>query len=978
MARQQYSYDVLQKQVNEAVERVKLVLSAEKQPCLAADVDHRYEDKYSLAEGVTNAAIASQANCLVLLGLSKEQLMTLRAWAKIQHVSLRFKSEETCQFVREVTRVEESPTSHTKTTSVAGMMKSVITSAVSTKITEYLWEYTVDYKLEAIRGVGEAEDARILIQSRKGTVQLKTPAKDSPYPSVRVPGEVHTVGISWLLNNLEATSLVPSFGINRSQADVKTPRRNGAISQADSHFNAVSHWTRKVEQYLLAYCANAYRYSEDKDRRSMMQDGNAFIPVLPLFERSRRAPADSAAAAADPVSTEGSLVSRLPAHATEGPMMAAEDRNWLLAEEHRSILERAAEVEKAFPSTAGVFTFIEVRLRDLLLHIGKVAEAWTRSVDYIEEMLRKQLRAAIGKEVSPADFTEYMAFHARRLFTEAYLPAPMCFAVRRSLRHSPEGTMSIESTALAGGGEAPILPIMTMASRSVLPESMYFPINASTRIAFNGEAYLHGYLQHNFSGGSAQKLNLVMRAKQFSSMLVLVGRITSATEFSPSYAAIVQNKDELTIPLELSTIPTAQEFKDAIESLSPEQQAFAKAFRAMQLESTLFGILVVQIKPQLESVLNLPEDSLTKEIKLTQELMQMFTKYQIPTDLLAFDPASDAGSLSESSSTPAQALAAVRKHVSAIRAMITESQQEEIQQRLNEVRYEQPIVHHRLEEREEEGRRIQATSDMLESLEARSSELNSFSSAMSSGLKRAKKKCSAPMMMECAAAPAQAQRRRLSGAEHSTTSATKSAGSPQQAQPQQPREPQQKAARTGESRSGVGEGAVSILRDYTKVPQQLDNIFEKIDPRSCVRPTIINVGEPWSKRSQAALLAQPTTQTLNKDKQKEEKDAAYDLLDALTKSGALPLQHAALHVVIASTHCFDKTVTETVVQDNANPIEMVERTVITMATTVHQQPLSQLVLENQRERLEASLPALADLPSDRDAPTAQQPAPLTM
>ena len=61
-------------------------------------------------------------------------------------------------------------------------------------------------------------------------------------------------------------------------------------------------------------------------------------------------------------------------------------------------------------------------------------------------------------------------------------------------------------------------------------------------------------------------------------------------------------------------------------SLSPEQQAFAKAFRAMQLESTLFGVLVVQIKPQLERVLNLADDSLTKEIKLTQDLMQLFIK----------------------------------------------------------------------------------------------------------------------------------------------------------------------------------------------------------------------------------------------------------------------------------------------------------------------------------------------------------------
>merc|ERR1712151_1458998 len=86
-----------------------------------------------------------------------------------------------------------------------------------------------------------------------------------------------------------------------------------------------------------------------------------------------------------------------------------------------------------------------------------------------------------------------------------------------------------------------------------------------------------------------------------------------------------------------STLPTPKEFKDAIESLSPEQQAFAKAFRAMQLESTLFGVLVIQIKPQLEKVLNLPDDSLTKEIKLTQDLMQLFTKYQIPTDLLSYD-----------------------------------------------------------------------------------------------------------------------------------------------------------------------------------------------------------------------------------------------------------------------------------------------------------------------------------------------------
>ena len=112
-------------------------------------------------------------------------------------------------------------------------------------------------------------------------------------------------------------------------------------------------------------------------------------------------------------------------------------------------------------------------------------------------------------------------------------------------------------------------------------------------------------------------------------VLVLVGRIESRDLFTPTFACILQNKDELRIPLDLEQIPTPKAFRDAIESLSPEQQRFAKAIRAMQLESTLFGICVIQIKPQLEKLLRLPCDSLTKETQLTQDLMELFIKYQV-------------------------------------------------------------------------------------------------------------------------------------------------------------------------------------------------------------------------------------------------------------------------------------------------------------------------------------------------------------
>merc|ERR1719443_1694483 len=161
----------------------------------------------------------------------------------------------------------------------------------------------------------------------------------------------------------------------------------------------------------------------------------------------------------------------------------------------------------------------------------------------------------------------------------------------------------------------------------------------------------------------------------------------SATTFDPKYAMIVQNKDELTIPLNMSTIPTPQEFKDAIASLSPEQQRFAKGFRSMQLESTLFGIVVIQIKPQLEKVLNLPEDSLTKEIKLTQDLMELFIKYQIPSDLLSFDGTDSADGFELSAPSAKEKLDAVKSHRDAMHDMLKQAKEEEVQERRMEAQF---------------------------------------------------------------------------------------------------------------------------------------------------------------------------------------------------------------------------------------------------------------------------------------------------
>lgn len=536
-------------------------------------------------------------------------------------------------------------------------------------------------------------------------------------------------------------------------------------------------------------------------------------------------------------------------------------------------------------------------------------------------------------------------------------------------------------------------PIVTLSSL-VAGQDVQFPLSASASVTLRGDRYLHAWLSHQFSGETGSQLQLVARARQFSSMVVLVGRIASASVFEPTYAAIVQNKDELTIPLDVSTIPAPKEFKDAIESLSPEQQGFAKAFRSMQLASTLFGILVIQIRPQLERVLNLPADALTKEIKLTQDLMQLFLKYQIPTDLLSYDAANE-GSQRQQGQEATKPIEVVRRNVGEMKAMV----QTEKDKELAEIKAKEEYERRRRAEEEAAVQRLQRDLE-LEELTRASERMEEMAMTMNAELEvQCEVMCSAPMRksgggflskmakgasnlmrsrgaasysaspeaMDCDGgamdegfdsftAPAQAAPEIAVGdCPPTAAEAPPEAGGPEGGA-QQPEEQQRQQQQQQQGSPEAPQSAEA--RDLTKVPTELEARFETFDQDAALRPAIISPGDRWTKRAQKALLAAPTESSLDSSAQKVEKDSAFDLLDALTKSGALPVEHASLHVVVAATHCFDKTVTETAIQDNVNPIEQVERSTLIMATTVHQAPVATLVDSVNLPRIAAASPEL--------------------
>ena len=454
---------------------------------------------------------------------------------------------------------------------------------------------------------------------------------------------------------------------------------------------------------------------------------------------------------------------------------------------------------------------------------------------------------------------------------------------------------------------------------------------------------------------------------------------------------LAQNKDDLTIPLNLEQLPTARAFRDAIESLSPEQQRFAKAIRSMQLEGSMFGVCVIQLKPQLEKLLKLPDDSLTKEIRLTQDLLELFIKYQIPSDQLSF-----AGDhVNASKQTKLDFVAAqVRK----MYAMIDALKQAELDQRAEEARMAElariaeakrladlEAQEQRERYREEELDLCVNKSMMLESASMDFSPMPSKSKGGGGGMMKAARNFfssgpkpsaavsaapssrammadSAPMMVQKQSAPmrrsAAVSRPVVQALPSSSTSVAAPSPAPAPVAaatavvaPKQPADPSVPAeVDPSQIQLEPVEDAAQPL-DWTTLPVLLDRQLEALDDDAALRSVIITAGGVWAKKSQKSLLSPPTTTSMGESEQTLARKEAFDLLDALSRSGSLPIDCATLHIIIASSHGFDRTLIDTVIQDNVNPIEKVERSSMIVAAMVQDEPVERIIKPDQRERV---------------------------
>jgi len=972
-----YSELVFNRAVDESLKAVSRILEVDRNPQMAENVGHGYSDKYGLANSMTNTAVIAFMNILERLGLTKE---VLRKIDVSKPTTLRFKCSDSCKFLKEQTvdvplpTVVESTEEAETTGSFLGKTKTSTVSQVVKRVQEFHWEVEVKWEISVYSGTN-VEERRILDGRTSSTILIVQSSKqDPPLPAHRDHRPLD-VSLTWLLKQIDIENMAAHFTIDTQDETTKTPRRNQQVEDAISFSAEMKKWMDRVRsrfaiQYELDFINkhNPARPSpippEGNPKRLKHLTGDfIFVPVLPLMEE---AGSDKSMEEKTPGVTSRSLLSfeasEVDDESVSRRVLSITDLTRLLNEQVRTLEETQESLQNSYPGRqpAKLISVAEASICVLCCHSMAVCSAYFSSLQYIEEMLENQLVAAIGKRVTSDDFGQFIKYHNANILDPA--PRPFCHAIRRP-EHYPEGILSIENS------DEKIEPIETHVREVQGLPALRVPLNAATTIELTGSTYLHGWLNHRFRDASTA-FQLIGRARQFSSFMLVVGTMGGGNRMQPKDAIILQNKDEIKIPLLLNEIPTAKEFKDAIESLSPEQQRFAKAYRSMQLEGSVLGIVVIQIKPQLENLLGLPHDALTKEIQLTQDLMELFVEYQVPSDLLSYD-----GENSEA--TTKEKVENVKGNVQSVLNAIKDSKTKQLE---SQVIATDMAIEKRIHDKP---KNFKAADEMARALEMASALdwLRDGSAGLPADedddLKSVGIASFSPISAEVSQGKGVDDALNFLKSTHAENlvnidndrpvqlgscmmekGLTKQSKLRDDASPEKSEEtpvpPKGKAA--------VPFGSTSEdTVDFTAIPKFLDKAIEKYDKDSALRSTTIKTSDRWSRCHQESLLSKPETTVLNSNDIKSEKDKAFDLLDALSRSGSLPIAYSDLHVIVCVTHCFEKMVMETVIEDNINPIEKLEMSTLLVASTIHGVPAQNLVADsNDRARLVSSFPALLE------------------
>ncbi len=234
----------------------------------------------------------------------------------------------------------------------------------------------------AFAGGSEQEGEKVVLQGRRGKYEIMTTSKETPRPKVTIR-DAMCVNISPLLRQVDAKATEVRFVINREAKGCRTPRRNAEVEGLVRFFEEVEEWGERMHRYFVdeifpIQVAHGLDVNGANDR-------TVFVSVMPLFMRQR----EQGKAEEDENYTGQTLVK--VGRVAGAPNMGKGNPSRFLDEQKRSL------GGAVFPNGVKLVTVAEANILVAMQHAQRLSHYLTAGVDYIEELVRKQLVARSGR-----------------------------------------------------------------------------------------------------------------------------------------------------------------------------------------------------------------------------------------------------------------------------------------------------------------------------------------------------------------------------------------------------------------------------------------------------------------------------------------------------------------------------------------------------------------------------------------------------
>ncbi|KAL3805783.1 hypothetical protein HJC23_007744 [Cyclotella cryptica] len=941
---------------------------------------HAYQDKFGLAEFLTNVAIASQMNVLDVLGVDEEKFRLMHRivnglasghemggrsdpYAGCNRLILRFTAEENCNsFDQEQSISADSGDSIGTPTSVRRKSTDQVQRLFAKKNInrdnkDHHWKVTVDYTIKVLAtqsydpaiNVGIKNDIlrqdppSISLKSRTAVTTLHT-ASNTPRPlQTKVVRDPIDFELTWLFKNISSEDFSCNFRIDQSHPSCRSPRRNRDVDEALKYFSELEGWCNDICTYFLKGACwnvdlsvmptninNAVSASSSVQMKESRCDMNletidaesVFVPVLPILE-----PPSSAL-----MRKTDSNSKRLGELMSLSPLLPIDDIRLFLNEQCRTLDEKIQECVSNFPpadSTSHLITSAEATLFLLFSHSASITDYFVNGLQAIEQAMVDSLTKACGVEVTQRDLEKFLRCNNKKLFCDdMYMPLEFNFDIKRPNR-VPEGIVRIEMRSVTSDFDEawPILTATKEINLAPGEEKHHVEIkipSIASMVQISGKCCIHGWLTHQFLSTDDFRYQIMAASRHFSSFLLLTGNVSHNHCMNVKTAMLIQNEDEVTIPLHLSRALPVGDFHSRVSSLSPQQQSFAQAAAITQLDSSVFCVCVVEVRPQLELLMRLPPDSLTKEVSLVTTLLSLFVEHQISADLVSYDGPEN---------VPAkEMIATVKEYVQNVLVMVNDTSGDGQDDKKSaelppvEVGEMQPKANVPFQRGNRRASRDDVSLDarfdrekVCTSHDDNTSLATDSNRALNDGIFR--KKQSYDSIETNAALDELSQ--------HAAVERFSIDSAPQVIRQLPSIDYLEFLGEEDFSSTGIASMARKL---NMKLAAHQNKQLQQVN---------ITTGEVWEKRN--ARLPKSSVEELDNAERQVNTKKAMHLLDALSRSGSLPIKFAQLHALVGATHCFGHSLIDTLVISDVDPIKQMSNSMALLASVIHDTPVGDII-----------------------------------